>query len=466
MTDFYPDQPWGVRLWRWRTEVVHWSQQDLVDRIVNDAYKNKEDRGAGVDTRLISKWENGDVQRPQAVYQRILRRLGAPLPSAQVRSASSSPWKSSPETLPGAICSAGTDGEAHQAHQREEDEGEVYRREVMRLVRGAMAGGFLSSVEPLRRRVDTALALPTDECDADEWDRVADEYAHLVGRLPAAEIFPQLLADLDEVRFRMESSPEDLRTRLVRVGGLLSGLAAISFASLGYPMEGSRYWRTAQRAAEVVGDRQFNSLVRGRRAVFALYAPVRSRTIVKLADEAIAISDGAPSAGAAAAHAARAQLFALQGDCSGARAALADLEAVFARLPVQVLSDRESQWGWSEQRLRHTQSFVHSYTGRVAEATAAQEAALALYPSSSYQGPAQVHLHRATCLIITGDPAEGVRHMIRTIEGLPVNLSRDNLVRRSAALVLEALPAQAAKLPVVSQARELLAVPTGATDDV
>lgn len=457
MTDFYPDEPWGVRLWRWRTEVVRWSQQELVDRIVNDAYKNKEDRGAGVDTRLISKWENGDVQRPQAVYQRILQRLGAPLPSAQFRSAPSLSWKSPPEALPGAISSAGIDGEAHQ---REEDESEVYRREVVRLVRGAMAGGFLSSVEPLRRRVDTALALPTNEYDADEWDRVADEYAHTVGRLPAVEVLPRLLTDLDEVCVRMESSRDDLRTRLVRVCGQLSALAAISFVNFGNPMEGSRYWRTSQRAAELLGDCQFQALVRGRRAVFALYAPAQYRTILKLADDAIAIGR-LPAAGAASAHAARAQLFAQQGDCADARSALADLEAVFTRLPVQVLSDRQSQWGWSEQRLRHVQSYVHSYTGSVAEATDAQEAALALYPSSSYQGSAQVHLHRAACMIITGDPSEGVRHMIRTIEGLPANVSRDGLLRRSAALVLEALPDRAAKLPVVAQARELLAVADG-----
>src|ERR1700742_2226548 len=93
MSNLYPDETWGERLQRWRTEVMHWSQQDLVDHIVNDAYKNKEDRGTRIDTRLISKWENGDVQRPQAVYQRILQRLGAPLPTAKRRTAVGLPGK-------------------------------------------------------------------------------------------------------------------------------------------------------------------------------------------------------------------------------------------------------------------------------------------------------------------------------------------------------------------------------------
>jgi hypothetical protein len=99
MTDFYPDEPWGMRLWRWRTEIVCWSQQDLVDRIVNDAYKNEEGRGTRLDTRLVSKWENGVVRRPQAVYQRILRRLGAPLPSPRGRSATSLAGKHRQEAL-------------------------------------------------------------------------------------------------------------------------------------------------------------------------------------------------------------------------------------------------------------------------------------------------------------------------------------------------------------------------------
>ena len=164
MSNFYPDETWGERLQRWRTEVMHWSQQDLVDHIVNDAYKNKEDRGTRVDTRLLSKWENGDVQRPQAVYQRILRRLGAPLPPAQRRATVSLPERRPLEALAEVIFDEETDSNS----QNEDGDPSVFRREFVLLSTGITMSGFLElpaldtqanspvgadAIEKLRRRI-------------------------------------------------------------------------------------------------------------------------------------------------------------------------------------------------------------------------------------------------------------------------------------------------------------------------
>ena len=52
-------EPWGVRLRHWRDEVQCWSQQELVDRIVQLAYQSKEDRG----TRLEARREGTTVGR-------------------------------------------------------------------------------------------------------------------------------------------------------------------------------------------------------------------------------------------------------------------------------------------------------------------------------------------------------------------------------------------------------------------
>jgi hypothetical protein len=90
---------------------------------------------------------------------------------------------------------------------------------------------------------------------------------------------------------------------------------------------------------------------------------------------------------------------------------------------------------------------------------APQRAALALYPSSAYQAPAQVELHQATCLIVAGDPAEGARHAARTLQALPTAHHKDVLVHHTAALALSKVPPRARRLPDVIQVRELLALP-------
>ncbi len=74
------DAPWGVRLRRWRDEVKCWSQQEFVDQVVRLAFETKEDRGTNLEVRLVSKWENGTVQRPQAVYRRLHRAAWRPRP--------------------------------------------------------------------------------------------------------------------------------------------------------------------------------------------------------------------------------------------------------------------------------------------------------------------------------------------------------------------------------------------------
>jgi hypothetical protein len=97
----------------------------------------------------------------------------------------------------------------------------------------------------------------------------------------------------------------------------------------------------------------------------------------------------------------------------------------------------------------------------VSEAAAAQDAALALYPASSSVGPAQVQLHRAMCVIAAGDPSEGARYAIHTLQALPQGFRDNALIRRTAALALGVAPERAWTLPAVTEARELLALPPG-----
>ncbi len=340
-----------------------------------------------------------------------------------------------------------------------DDEEDVRRRTLLALGLTAAAGAP-GALEILRQHTDIALNAETSGRDAGEWERTAAELAGDVGQLPPGRMLPGLLADLREAGARLAGARDDgTRRRMTRVCAQMAALTAITLCDLGDPDAG-RYWRTAVRAADQAQDRPLQSLLRGRRAVFALYGRHPSSAL-GMAGEALAVG-GAPGAGTVSAHAARAQSLARLGRHGEARDALADLEDSFTLLPAAVTADRRGQWGWAEARLRHVQSEVHSRAGSLREACAAQDAALALYPDHSSQGAVQVELHRALCLITAGDPAEGARHAVRALQGFRAGLlTPGGLVHQTAVATLGAVPPGASLLPPVQEARQMLALPAG-----
>jgi transcriptional regulator with XRE-family HTH domain len=324
-----------------------------------------------------------------------------------------------------------------------------------------LAGGaaLAAQAEQLRQRLDTSVSVMTTGADVEECEHTAWVFAGQVGHVPPELIIGDLLADLGEAQGRLDGCRADLRPRLIRVCGQFAALAAIALLGIGDPGGARRFWRTAVRAADQSGDARLRSLVRGRRAVFALYDRHPMTSVLRFAEDAIGASGGKPCAGAASAHAARAQALARLGRRDEAREAITDLTEMFTQLPDSTVCDRVSQWGWGETRLRWVESDVYSLAGLQREAAEAQHAALALYPRSAYQAPAQIELHRATCLIVSGDPGEGARHAARTLRALPADHHRDVLVHHTAALALSKVPDRARRLPDVIQARELLALP-------
>jgi hypothetical protein len=73
---------------------------------------------------------------------------------------------------------------------------------------------------------------------------------------------------------------------------------------------------------------------------------------------------------------------------------------------------------WAEDRIRFTESFVHSQLGNTGQAAKAQEQALAAYPATYRRGPAQIELQRALCLVRSSDVTGGVRHAQQIVSGL------------------------------------------------
>jgi transcriptional regulator with XRE-family HTH domain len=342
------------------------------------------------------------------------------------------------------------------------DEDDVRRRELLGVLGGTVAAASLTErLERLRRSLDGALGTVPTERDADEWDRAASNYAHEVGVLAPGELLPPLLADFGELADRLDEATGHVQRRLIHTAAQLGGLAAIVLTSLGDAVTARRWWRTAARAADASGDYRAAALIRGRQAVFSLYSGEPTSTL-GLASAAIAAGQRKPCAGVASAYAARAQALAQAGRDGEARQALDRLEDVFAQLPNDVSGDYFTQWGWSEIRLRHVQSYVFTRAADLRAAGRAQDAALALYPETSYQGyqgRTQVEMHRAECLIRAGDVDAGAQHAARVISTLPPAQRQDNLVALTALTALRAIPEQQRQRPSARAAREMLALP-------
>jgi len=317
----------------------------------------------------------------------------------------------------------------------------------------AAAAPLLGSLEQVRRTFDHALPLVPSELDTDEWERVAADYAVRVLVEPPERLFAGLAADLNDLRARMAESSGTVRTDLTHAFAQLAALCAIALVQVHETDAANRWWRTASRAAAATGDRELAGLIAGRQAVFSLYSSSPA-TVLALADRAVAVSppDGV---GRISGLAARAQVHARTGNDGAALTALREVTEMFPDLPASTAP--YGVWSWPEQRLRFVASEVHSHAGRTREAFAEQEAALRLYPSSSWGGPAQLHAHRATALIKAGDLTAGTEHLAGTLAELKPWQRRDALVHRSAAAALACVPPKQRGLPSVRRVRALLA---------
>lgn len=332
---------------------------------------------------------------------------------------------------------------------------DMRRRGLLGMLGGVALSGVEGVLETVRRQLDSAMAGPITEDDAVELERAADRYSRQVGRLPAEQLLPEMLTDLVDARQHLEVASDGVRPRLLRVCSLLSGLAATSLVAAGYWADAERYWRTAQRFARHSGDREVACLVASKRSVLSLYMPAgHPATALGIADDALGWSAGRISAGSVSALAARAQGLALLGDRTGARATLAALETTCEHLDDRYTAG-PTTWTWSETRLHHVRSFVHSHGGHIREAVAAQDVALRSYERPLSTGAVQVQMHRARSIIASGDPSQGVRHIVTMLERIEPSF-RHGYVGTSAKFALQALPDKAKRLPDVRHARELI----------
>jgi hypothetical protein len=314
----------------------------------------------------------------------------------------------------------------------------------------------LAGVEAVRQGLAAAIAGDRHAADADEWDRIVDEYARSYYVTPTDRLLRDLTADLSVLQLRLGGMDSTLQRGLARVGGQLAAIAAVAWADAGELTRAGRWWRTARELADGSGDLEVRTWVRGWEVANGLYEQRPVSVILDWAAEATSITTPQPCVGTAGLYAGLAQTLAVAGRADEALVALERVADVTEQLPARVVADEGSMLGWPEVRLRHTQSYVHTWLGDTRHAYAAQEAALQIYPESLARDRAKMLLHRVACMIHDGDVGGGLAYAGRVLDSLPAQHHTESVYAIGRA-AMRVVPAQERGRPEAAELRARLA---------
>ncbi|MER5887761.1 helix-turn-helix transcriptional regulator [Streptomyces sp. NPDC001941] len=268
-----------------------------------------------------------------------------------------------------------------------------------------------------------------------------------------------LLEHLGEVQnLAAQRQPAAVQVRLSELTAMLATLIADALMKMGHLVRSQSWYATARGAADDSGNRELRARVRAQAAMLPFYyGPLEAA--VALAREARTLCRGRPGATAAFASAAEARALAKLGDAEGATNALRLAAAAFEHRGTAGLSDNDA-WAFPERRLRLYESGTLTALGRTAQARAAQQAALRLYPTRTGIDPALLALEAAICFVHDRSPAEACQLAGATLLNVPPQ-HLTPIVRERAQEVINALPPGLHRQPAALQLRELLALPTG-----
>lgn len=259
------------------------------------------------------------------------------------------------------------------------------------------------------------------DLSATEWEAIVMEHGFGYMTTPPHELLKALMVDVVTIQYAVDGEVKDsARARdLQRCAALLAALTAMTVANLGDLREGQRWWRTARDLADRSTDTATRAWVRGREIVRAMYEQRPIGMILHLTETYEGELAGAPQDMLPEFLGGKAQALALAGREAEAEALLPRFVAVCESLPARVTALGASVFGWSEDRQKFTESFVHSFNGNFTKAAAAQDAAVALYPTEYLRGPVQIELQRALCLARMGDSVGAASHALEELSRLP-----------------------------------------------
>ncbi|MGI5520605.1 helix-turn-helix domain-containing protein [Micromonospora sp. CA-259024] len=329
---------------------------------------------------------------------------------------------------------------------------DMHRRALLQAM-GALAAvpavDRLVGWEALRQGLGAAVDL-----DFDEWTEIVDDYGRGYYLQSHDRLMAQLGRDLTVLQHQIAADDGQRRPVLLRAAGRLSVIIALGLVAAGQVGVARRWWATAQRVADESGDADTRVLTRAWDITNGCCDGRPAAQVVALSDQVLPLLNGAvPSAAVCGLLAGRAQALSLAGRHDDAVAVVRHLSDQVEALPADVVADVESLWGWPEHRLAHTQSWVYTHAGRLADAAAAQERALALYPPSQQRLRTQVQLHQAAALIRGGHIPDGLRMAADLIDALPAS-QHNELLRAVARQVAAAVPDGERRRPVYGELLE------------
>jgi hypothetical protein len=321
-----------------------------------------------------------------------------------------------------------------------------------------MGGTSVVALEALRH--DLVRAIGDATASLDEWEAVMWDYGYSYAVTPPTDLLADLSVDLAVAQGQFARlTDEPARLGLLRTMALLQAFLAQTLSNLGNVRAGRRWWRTARTTADRARDPQVQTWVRGREIIRGLHESWPLPLVLQLADEAAALN-ARPGMGTGSVLIGRAQVLAVMGRAAEANSAMNRVYAAIEHLPARVTNDDTSMYGWPEYRLRHGESLVYTYLGDQPRATAAQERALTLYPAHMFRERAQVELHHALGLAMSGDGPAGAAHAQRVVSDLP-EAQRIEVVLEVARPVARAVPEHQRKQPEVESLRQLLSTSAG-----
>src|SRR5215470_5865366 len=294
------------------------------------------------------------------------------------------------------------------------------------LAGSAAAALVLGDVEALRRNLAEAVDhAAMSDASLDDWEHTVHQYGLAYRYRPAASLLVDLTADFAELNRLLHRRRAILvPTRLTRVVAQMAGLLCATLLRLGQYAAARDWARTAKIVAKESGDSKLHAWVLSQEAYSHYYDgnPMRA---VSVATQAQHVANHAP--------------------CPGV-AQTAGLDAE-ARMP--------SCFCYDEASFVYHAGNTYTHLGRIAEAAAAQERALALYPRTDYFHHPLLMLDRADCLVLDNEVPAAVECAKRALRAFAAE-PRTPVVDSRARQVLRHIPAKAATLPAVQELRDLL----------
>lgn len=386
--------------------------------------------------RNIERWEAGQVTRLSERY-RLLYATAFDIPDERL-------------FPPGQPQQAPTDGTHDEDVER--------RRLLQALVAlGAVASPALDALHHIQDSVDRAIGVDAG-LHLEEWEETVAEYGYTYSSTPAQKLLPDVAADLVTVRTAMSrlKTSDRLFPSWCRVTSGLAVLMAKTMSDLSQPREARMWWVTAQQAADASGDSDLSLWIGAERLVYGMYEQRPIPLLLRKADDIAGRAPQTPCRGLTHLLTVRAQLLALDGREDAARAGLRQCGQVFGQLPDTITKDTRSLAGWSEYRLRYTETWVYAYLGELAQLDTSANRARSLLTSKHRLGPTQLSLLQAFARVREGDVTEGVRSAQSVYGEHPAEF-RTVMVKSLAGLVLDAVPSTQRTESMVSGYRELLA---------